>query len=260
VRNSASMGHRRADRLRLALFHLGLLLSRALGLPRLPPMTVHLEPDGHSVMISDLGELSVLHDILIEHEYEAHGHPDVVFDLGANVGFATLYFTREHPAARIVAVEADPHTYRRLVRNVGRLPGVVALNRAVTVRDGPVTFFSSAGSSILSALERHSDEDQAVQVTGSTLETLMKETGVERIGLLKVDIEGGEFDLLRTAPLERVDEIIAEVHYDLIDADERVLRELLSGFELHFQKLRQPNRFRLAAHRPLAVPIDASGG
>ncbi len=84
---------------------------------------------------------------------------------------------------------------------------------------------------------------------GNTLRTLMNETGVEQIGLLKVDIEGAEVDLFRDPALEQVDEIIAEIHYDLVDADETALRELLADFEVRFEALPQPHRSLLFARR-----------
>lgn len=257
ARISASLGHRMVDRLWLGLFHLRVAFANGFRLPMPSPVKVRLGPYGHEVVISDPGELTVLHDVLVHREYEHHGKPDVVFDLGANVGFATLYFKRQNPTARIVAVEADPRTYERLVRNVGRLPGVTTLNRAVTASDGVVSFFSSP-SSLSSALVRRSEGDQEVRVIGSTLRTLMDETGVEKIGLLKVDIEGAEFNLFRNAPLERVDEIIAEIHYDLMEADESALRELLADFELRFEELPQPHRYLLFARRVSARSTHSS--
>ncbi len=248
ARISATLGHRRVDRWRLGLFHLRIGFANGLGLRMPPPVKARLAPDCQEVVISEPGELAVLHDVLVHGEYECQGKPDVVFDLGANVGFATLYFKRQVPTARIVAVEADPRTYERLVRNVGGLPGVTTLNRAVTASDGLVSFFSSR-SSLGSALARRSENDQEVRVMGNTLRTLMNETGVEQIGLLKVDIEGAEVDLFRDPALEQVDEIIAEIHYDLVDADETALRELLADFEVRFEALPQPHRSLLFARR-----------
>jgi len=43
----------------------------------------------------------------------------------------------------------------------------------------------------------------------------MDDVGVDHVDLLKIDIEGAEFDLLATAPLDRVGEMGAEIHYDL---------------------------------------------
>jgi FkbM family methyltransferase len=247
------------DRFWLGLFHLRIAFATGLRLRTPSPVNVRLAPDGQQVVISDPGELTVLHDVLFHREYEHVGKPEVVFDLGANVGFATLFFKRENPTARIVAVEADPRTYERLIRNVGRLPGVTTLNRAVSASDGLVSFFSSP-SSLRSALVRRSEGDQEVKVIGSTLQTLMDQTGVEHIGLLKVDIEGAEFNLFRNAPLERVDEIIAEIHYDLMEADEDALRELLADFELRFEELPQPHRCLLFARRVSAGSTHSSCG
>ncbi len=122
ARISATLGHRRVDRWRLGLFHLRIGFANGLRLRMPPPVKARLAPDCQEVVISEPGELAVLHDVLVHGEYECQGKPDVVFDLGANVGFATLYFKRQVPTARIVAVEADPRTYERLVRNVGGLP------------------------------------------------------------------------------------------------------------------------------------------
>ena len=65
-----------------------------------------------------------------------------------------------------------------------------------------------------------------------TIASLLREIGADRVDLLKVDIEGAEFDALRDAPIDRVGEIIAEVHYDLGDGDEQTVRDLLPGFRL----------------------------
>jgi hypothetical protein len=74
-----------------------------------------------------------------------------------------------------------------------------------------------------------------VEVPGASIESLMREAGVDRIDLLKVDIEGAEIDALRAAPLDRVGELITEFHYDLAGGDEQSVRELLAGFQVAFR-------------------------
>jgi tRNA1(Val) A37 N6-methylase TrmN6 len=43
---------------------------------------------------------------------------DAVFDCGANIGFATIFFKWLFPKARIYAFEPDPATYALLEKNV----------------------------------------------------------------------------------------------------------------------------------------------
>jgi FkbM family methyltransferase len=248
ARTSTKLGYRRMDGFKLAVLHVVLALAEVAHLPRMRPLSVRLAPDGYEVVISDLGEIGVLQAIFLKSEYESTGDPAVIFDLGANVGFAALFFSRRHPAAQITAVEADPRTYRRLVRNVQQLPNVTSLHRAVAGEDGSLNFFSSS-SSISSSTRRTGSDDQVVAVPGSRLETLMNEMGVDHIDLLKIDIEGAEFEVLANAPLERINEIVAEIHYDLADGDEQTLRDLLAGFELTFRPLPYPGRSLLLAQR-----------
>src|SRR5689334_14429762 len=50
------------------------------------------------------------HDIFVQGalEFRARSASPRILDCGANVGLASLFFKRQHPAARITAYEADP--------------------------------------------------------------------------------------------------------------------------------------------------------
>jgi FkbM family methyltransferase len=247
---AAAFGFAGVDRRRLAWFHVQTALSRRIRLvPSPSPIRVALAPDGHEVLISDPGELAALGHIFNDDEYRASGTPDVIFDLGANVGFATLYFSRCFPQARIVSVEADPRTYARLCQNVSALPNVTPLNLAVTHADGPVPFHSSPYS-LWSGLTAQSTGTVEITVEGITLSTLMARTHVKRVGLLKLDIEGAEFALLRTHALGAVDEIVGEIHFDLVtDVAESQLNAELCEFTTKFVPQMNPERSFLYACR-----------
>jgi FkbM family methyltransferase len=248
ARESAGLGQRPIDRLRLGTFHTWVALSGLPGVPAPRPITARLAPDGHAVVIATGGELAALHHIHIEEEYTPRGHPETILDLGANAGFATLFFRRRFPEARIIAVEADPRTYARLVRNVASLRNVRTVHAAIVGQDGPVTFYPSL-ESIGSSMIPGPGAGRGVSVPGVSISTLMQRNGLDFVDLLKVDIEGAELEALRVAPLDRVAELIAEIHYDLIDANEAVFRQLLEHFELRFVPLDQPQHALLYAAR-----------
>jgi FkbM family methyltransferase len=245
---SARLGQRRIDRVRLGAFHTWYALSRLPGIPPVRPIAVRLAPDGHRVVIATGGELAVLHHIHLDQEYSPRVRPRTILDLGANAGFAALFFHRRFPGARIIAVEADPATYARLVRNVASLARVTTVHAAIVGHDGPVRFFPSA-ESIASSLHPVAGGGRAVRVPGISIGTLMREHGLGSVDLVKMDIEGAELEALRTAPLDRIDELIAEIHYELIGADESAVRRLLDGFETRFVALDQPGQVLLYATR-----------
>jgi FkbM family methyltransferase len=234
--DTAALGFRLYDKVRLWTFHIGTAVATTLRVSRPLSITARLSPDGRPVIITGSGELSVLRSVFVQHEYEARGEPNVIFDLGANVGFVSVFYRRAYPLARIVAVEADSRTYDRLVRNVEGL-GVTTFHRAAAGSDGQVAFFSHPSSSLRSSTLQRFSGDIEERVQSSTMRTLMHDAGVERVDLLKLDIEGAEFDLLATAPLEAIAEIVGELHYDLGKVDEAHIRALLTDFELELRPL-----------------------
>jgi FkbM family methyltransferase len=233
-----ALGSTLSDRLRLRVFYLRYVLSVTTPLPRPRPAHVRVRGLARPVVIGDGGELAVLRDVLIEREYATESEPRVILDIGANAGFATLYFKSRYPAARVIAVEADWRAYKRLLENVQGLDGVSTYHAAIGTQDGTTSFFCSTDSSICSSLTRRSDADEEVSVETLTLDTLLERAAVDRVDLLKLDVEGAEADVLPTAPLERINEIIAELHYahPAVSAD-TLRRALEPHFTVEIQEL-----------------------
>lgn len=136
---------------------------------------------------------------------------DAVFvDIGANIGAYALFVAGlADSAARILAVEPQPTIFERLVYNIAQNPAapIRAFPIALADRDGKITLFVDSynrGESSVKILGRATETGQSVEVPARTLLTLAEEEGLERIDILKIDIEGAE-DLvlapfLRDAP------------------------------------------------------------
>lgn len=73
---------------------------------------------------------------------------------------------------------------------------------ALTTRDGPVRMQThhEPGSQSLSAAGLY-DTDEWIEVDGRTLSSLMREFGDDHIDLLKLDVEGSEYELVPTLDL-----------------------------------------------------------
>ena len=65
---SASLGDRRSDKLRLGGFHVSRVFAGALRMRWPRSVTARLAPDGQQVTISGDGELAVLRDVFVDEE------------------------------------------------------------------------------------------------------------------------------------------------------------------------------------------------
>jgi hypothetical protein len=78
-------------------------------------------------------DIPTFRQIFVDNEYDTPFLPDdarVIVDLGANVGYAAVYFGLKYPQAKILAVEPDEENCLALAANVSRLGPRVAIEHA----------------------------------------------------------------------------------------------------------------------------------
>jgi FkbM family methyltransferase len=154
-----------------------------------------------------------------------------VLDLGANVGFATVYLARRLPGARFCCVEPSARSLPLLRENLRRNVGAATAIRAAAVGEpGPRRVVEGAYGGltrVLSASDR-SGED----VPGMTVSELLDAAGFQRADFVKVDIQGGEADLFAHAEgwAQRVGALLAEIHPPLT-VDAAAARLSAHGYE-----------------------------
>jgi FkbM family methyltransferase len=141
----------------------------------------------------------------------------LIFDCGANIGMATLYFKWLYPSARIVCFEPDQRTYEVLQRNVldNRLNRVVAHNYALWDEDSQIDFFNdpqNPASTLMSAIPARV-KGAAVKVSARRLSGFISEP----IDFLKLDVEGAESriisELVQSGAISLVKQMLIEYHH-----------------------------------------------
>jgi transketolase len=129
----------------------------------------------------------------------------VILDIGANAGFVALRLARavQDRAAVVHAFEPVPSTFSELCQNLSlnaTRARVVAHPFALGESRGQVTFYVPAfqGSVAASAQPLFTaDDNRAVEVDMTTLDEFAAREGLERIDLVKCDVEGAELFVLR---------------------------------------------------------------
>ena len=144
---------------------------------------------------------------------------DTVLDVGAHIGVVSIYLAKEHPDVTILAFEPVPRVFELLTANLrrNRVHNVIAFNLAVTADGRDIDLVSHPGSNTGggTAFVEQLDlaEHERVTVASTTLDRIMDEHHVTRCPLLKIDIEGGEYEVLYGAEcLPRIANIRGEFH------------------------------------------------
>ncbi|HWE11720.1 MAG TPA: FkbM family methyltransferase [Solirubrobacteraceae bacterium] len=185
--------------------------------------------------LGDFSQAQALAEVLIHGDYDVTAGADVrtIVDLGANAGQASTLLRDRFPDALIVAVEPDPDTARLAARNLNRGTQTRVIAAAVTDHDGTTPFTRlgkwSWGSNVIAAWG--SSGAPQVEVRSLRLGTLLDEQGIERVDLLKVDVEGAELMALTSDNgLDRVRWVIGELHPSVLGMP---AREALAILQAH---------------------------
>jgi FkbM family methyltransferase len=129
--------------------------------------------------------------------------PDgVAVDVGANIGLTALALAALLPQGRVVAVEPSPRTLAALRRTLaanGLEARVAVEGAAVGAAPGEAEFHDSehsAGSHLLAAGTMRAEQLGRVVVPVTTLDRIAEAQGLQRLDLLKIDVEGFETEVL----------------------------------------------------------------
>jgi FkbM family methyltransferase len=171
--------------------------------------------------------------------------PAVVVDLGANIGAFSLWAARRWQPGLIVAVEMDEQNYVLFEENMrlNRLESNVRLVKAAIWDCNERVGIRRHGFN--HGMNQACADSTGAGIPAITLERLLEMTGVEKVDVMKMDIEGAEGKLFSSAN-ERilagsVGCLLAELHPTRGASVEKIVRLLdRIGFEVHLR----PQPFR----------------
>ncbi len=135
---------------------------------------------------------------------------DVVLDVGANIGIFGIRQARR--GAQVLAFEPNPDAYSRLVWNVkanGLGGRVTTLPYALGDTQGRASLLRSYSTLVTQVIP-----DPTGDIEVRTLDDVVGQFGLERVHILKLDVEGSEAAVLRGGrnSLSRVGRVVMEYH------------------------------------------------
>ncbi|MFZ9981173.1 MAG: FkbM family methyltransferase [Cyclobacteriaceae bacterium] len=140
-----------------------------------------------------------LHELLFLHKFLKPGM--VVADAGANMGMFTVFAARRVKNGKVIAFEPVPSVFKRLQDNVmiNDLKNVIALQTGLSNTTGVLPIYEIEGDNEgLSTLYPGSlQQSRVTEVEVKPLDLILEKQGIDRMDLIKMDIEGGELSALR---------------------------------------------------------------
>lgn len=144
----------------------------------------------------------IFEDKIYERVYEVK-EGDVVVDIGASVGPFTYSILDKNPKV-VYCLEPSVFQYKTLIKNFTN-KSVVCINKGISKENGPIRNQYIFGP-----------EGQQEIMSGITFKTFVEKYEIKNIDFLKLDCEGGEYDILNLENLELVkntiEKISAEFH------------------------------------------------
>jgi FkbM family methyltransferase len=143
------------------------------------------------------------------------GPGDTALDIGANLGVVTLAMAKlVGSSGRVHAFEPNPHMQGLLKQSIGRsYRNIVLHETALGSEEGELELYVPPANVGAGSFVNHRDALHAeiVRCTVRRLTDVVKDEKIERIRLIKIDVEGFENEVLRGA-----DDVLSDIRPDAI--------------------------------------------
>ena len=178
-------------------------------------------------------------DILLNREYEylsdfelVNFRDKLVVDAGAHVGLFSL--VASNFAKEVVSIEPHPVNFNLLRINtiINNAENIVSLNKALWYEEASLNLYEGTHTASHSVIQQ-TTSTKKYPVNSVTLEEIIDKFG--KVELLKMDIEGGEFEIFRRINediLGNIKCICAEIHLDKGDVNQIVDSLTFCGFKV----------------------------
>lgn len=167
---------------------------------------------------------------------------DVCFDVGANNGNRTEIFLGL--GAKVIAIEPQPVCIDILKKQFSDQKRCIIVQKAAAAKDGTGEIVISKNNSVISSMSREWLErgrfskteswDQKINITTTTLDTLIKQYGMPKF--CKIDVEGYEKEVLKglTQPITYISFEFTQEFFDTAIENMNYISSLSSDVEFNY--------------------------
>ncbi|MEJ7823201.1 MAG: FkbM family methyltransferase [Chitinophagaceae bacterium] len=165
-------------------------------------------------------DLPIFYQVFAELQYDINYYlkfkPVNIIDCGANVGYSSLFFVAHFPDANIIAIEPQKDNFKQLQENLKNYSNIKTVNAAIWDQNTSLAIKDETEwSASFEVKEQQNKSGNNSSLQGITITELMAEYNLPTIDILKIDIEGAEYNLFANNPhdwLNKTRCLIIELH------------------------------------------------
>jgi len=180
-------------------------------------ITVNFKSIEHPIYLrNNTSDIDTFYQIFYDKEYDIkfNFEPKVIVDCGANIGLTSIFFKNRYPNATIIAIEPETSNYELLLKNTQQYTGIHCLKRGIWNNTTNLLVKDIGLGNWGFITEEVSFENEAT-IKAISIEKIMEQFGLDKIDILKIDIEGSEKELFEKNYglwIPKVKVILAELH------------------------------------------------
>ncbi|MEP2530547.1 FkbM family methyltransferase [Shimia sp.] len=160
-------------------------------------------------------------------EFNSVGHlfaptySDTIIDAGGYIGTAAIALSRLYPAAQVIVIEPSDENIAILKTNIAAFPNIRLVQGALVPQGSDSVSLRNRGTGAwgFSVVEAPDDcPDAQVMATVPAISLSSLDIDLSKVGIMKLDIEGGEHALFLKDRecLDQIDVLIVELHERIV--------------------------------------------
>jgi FkbM family methyltransferase len=200
----------------------------------------------HRIRKHDDADRWVVNEVWIHKPYTPAGFEikenDTVIDIGGHIGAFSMFAAMHAKKGKVLSFEPFPESYELLKENItlNRFTNIKMINLGVSSGRGTRRIYINKEGSCCNSM--YVKKEKFVDIGCITLQDIFNDYNVERCNFLKIDCEGGEYDIIFSTPddvFRKIDKIALEYHDKFIEKyNVGMLQEFLEkkGFRVTVKK------------------------
>lgn len=188
---------------------------------------------------------------------------DIIVDVGANIGLWIEYIRNVAKYKTIYAVEPNKKALDILVNSYSDRNDILIVPKAMSDVDGELDFFVDTENSTISSAVKYGSLSTSYKVPSITLKSFLDGTKLDKINLLKIDIETGEYPLIESlekSDFSKVENILIEYHLiagrSYRDVENIKYKLINAGYSIEVKDMHSIGGFIFASKTPIEHEAD----